>query len=148
MDEASQDAVYPDTWVNRAFRRVGRHVPTAAERKQSRDDRYSINGRMAREKFARYSKQAPTSLAAAFFSMIGTYEILNRIPGFRDGEVLPWESIVFMMLFFSLQFLVIPAIRRLHDVGESGTKLLVPWHVFRLLKLPSGPPNKWGDGPT
>jgi hypothetical protein len=41
----------------------------------------------------------------------------------------------------------IPAVRRLHDVGISGEFLWRPWVAIQILKLPSAPPNKWGEAP-
>jgi len=150
MDEAPQEAVYPDTWVNRVYRRVGKPVPTAEERKQYRSDVFSIRGRMGPEKFMRFVKRFPAFIVGSisFLAVVCVLSLRIHTPAFREIKSFLPLYVPLYLLFSALQQLGIPAIRRLHDVGESGTKLFIPWQAVRLLKLPSDPPNKWGDGPT
>jgi len=146
MTDFHGDQSYPNNFMNRALRRVGKRVQTAAECKQLRDERNSINGRMGPEKFETYAKNAPKSFGAALFTLI--FLNIIRVPFFRLDRGSSSISTITLFGIFSAETYFIPAIRRLHDVGESGLWLLKPWTGLKLLKLPSGPPNKWGDGPT
>jgi len=146
MTELEGENYYPDSLWNRLLFRQGKRITTSGELKQLKDDRNSINGRMGPEKFETYAKNAPKSFGATLFTLI----LLNIV----FVQFFNWDrfssvcATVGILGALSTGSYFIPAIRRLHDVGESGLWLLKPWTGLKLLKLPSGPPNKWGDGPT
>jgi len=147
MTDFHGDQNYPNTLMNRIFRRVGKPVPSRAEQVQAQRDILYVNGRMSPEKFRKLMKKSHIAYGAIFGFMFIGYLLLIVVPN-KSQTTFADYVLCACSLLASIEYLVIPSIRRLHDAGQSGFKLLVPWQAVRLLKLPSGPPNKWGDGPS
>ena len=112
--------------------------------------RAEIWNRKGRTSLNRYQKRVREPLLQAIF-----YEaFIDTVKAFKAHHI--HHAFQFDFFFWAMELILIigtftnirvPTIRRLHDVGVSGKRLLNPISAFRLLRQSSGPPNQWGEGP-
>jgi len=151
-DEFEGEMYYPDTLWNRLLFRQGKRIPTDEELDARDRARMAARDPDGRDDIETFHKQ----LRKSFRRVCGTvafYLIAPTVSAAIARRHLHVQIRYLLLIFVValLSFLLevrVTAVRRLHDVGESGWLLVSPWKALRALKLPSGPPNQWGDGTT
>ena len=112
--------------------------------------RAEIWNRNGRTSLNRYKKRVREPLLFGLFyeTLIVTLKVIraHHIHRAFQFDFFFW-SMELILIIGTITNIRVPTLRRLHDVGVSGKRLLNPISAFRLLRQPSGPPNQWGEGP-
>jgi len=120
---------------------------TDEEKALLRAEIWNRNGRTSLNRYKKRVKE-PLLFGITYTSFIVLVKLIKAHLDHHAIQLDSWfwtlELILVIGAFTNIR---VPTIRRLHDVGVSGKRLLNPVSAFRLLREPTGPPNQWGKGP-